>query len=126
MYEDECVIYKGAFFQIEWYYDSEGKSQSYDYCHSCVLSQKKFLMLCQRMGDFWKILDEQKFLNKYLYGKNKMTTFEKFFEENPEQKPIYENEYNDFILSEFMLEKMSNTLDNTIVFTKISDKKSPF
>ena len=83
-------------------------------------------MLCQRMGDFWKILDEQKFLNKYLYGKNKMTTFEKFFEENPEQKPIYENEYNDFILSEFMLEKMSNTLDNTIVFTKISDKKSPF
>lgn len=35
-----------------------------------------------------------------------MTTFEQFFEENPEQTPIYEKEYNDFLLSEFMLEKM--------------------
>lgn len=36
-----------------------------------------------------------------------MTTFEKFFEENPEQKPLYEKEYADFLLSEFMLEKMA-------------------
>lgn len=36
-----------------------------------------------------------------------MTTFEKFFEENPEQKAIYEKEYNDFLLSEFVLEKMA-------------------
>ena len=35
-----------------------------------------------------------------------MTTFEKFFEENPEQKNIYNKEYNDFLLSEFMLEQM--------------------
>ena len=35
-----------------------------------------------------------------------MTTFEKFFEDNPEQKEIYEKEYNDFLLSEFMLEQM--------------------
>ena len=35
-----------------------------------------------------------------------MTTFEKFFEENPEQKDIYNKEYNDFLLSEFMLEQM--------------------
>ncbi|MBR5097093.1 MAG: helix-turn-helix domain-containing protein [Treponema sp.] len=35
-----------------------------------------------------------------------MTTFEKFFKDNPEQKEIYEKEYNDFLLSEFMLEKM--------------------
>ena len=26
-----------------------------------------------------------------------MTTFDKFFEENPDQKSIYEKEYNDFI-----------------------------
>ena len=39
-----------------------------------------------------------------------MSTFEKFFEENSEQKPIYEKEYNDFILSEFMLEKKSRIL----------------
>ena len=35
-----------------------------------------------------------------------MTTFEKFFEENPEQKDIYNKDYNDFLLSEFMLELM--------------------
>jgi len=35
-----------------------------------------------------------------------MTTFEKFFIENPDQKDIYEKEYNDFLLSEFMLEQM--------------------
>ena len=35
-----------------------------------------------------------------------MTTFEKFFAENPEQKEIYDKEYNDFLLSEFMLEQM--------------------
>lgn len=36
-----------------------------------------------------------------------MTTFEKFFKDNPEQKEIYDKEYNDFLLSEFMLEKMA-------------------
>lgn len=35
-----------------------------------------------------------------------MTTFERFFIDNPEQKEIYEKEYNDFLLQEFMLEKM--------------------
>ena len=60
--KDNCVIYKGKFFQLEWYFDSEGKSQPYDYYESCDLSQKrKFLMLCQRMGDFGKIMDKTKF-----------------------------------------------------------------
>ena len=36
-----------------------------------------------------------------------MTTFEQFFNDNPEQKSIYEKEYNDFLLSEFVLEKMA-------------------
>ena len=35
-----------------------------------------------------------------------MTTFEQFFKENPDQKEIYEKEYSDFLLSEFMLEQM--------------------
>lgn len=35
-----------------------------------------------------------------------MTTFEKFFNENPEQKGIYEEEYKNFLLSEFMMKKM--------------------
>ena len=35
-----------------------------------------------------------------------MTTFEQFFKDNPEQKEIYDKEYSDFLLSEFMLEQM--------------------
>lgn len=35
-----------------------------------------------------------------------MTTYEQFFAENPEQKAVYEKEYSDFLLSEFMLEQM--------------------
>ena len=35
-----------------------------------------------------------------------MTTFDKFFTEHPEQKEIYDKEYSDFLLSEFMLEQM--------------------
>ena len=35
-----------------------------------------------------------------------MTTFEKFFAENPDQREVYEKEYSDFLLSEFMLEQM--------------------
>lgn len=49
MNKDDCVIYEGAFFRIEWYYDSDGNSQPFDYYQSCDVSQKrKFLMLCQR------------------------------------------------------------------------------
>jgi len=32
--------------------------------------------------------------------------FNKFFNEHPEEKEIFEKEYNDFLLSEFILEKM--------------------
>ena len=35
-----------------------------------------------------------------------MTTFEQFFKDNPDQKEIYDKEYTDFLLSEFMLEQM--------------------
>ena len=35
-----------------------------------------------------------------------MTTFEQFFKDNPDQKEIYDKEYSDFLLSEFMLEQM--------------------
>ncbi len=65
MKKEDCVIYKGDFFQIEWYYDSKGNSQPYDYYATCDLCQKrKFLMLCQRMGDFGKINDITKFRNE--------------------------------------------------------------
>ena len=34
------------------------------------------------------------------------TTFDKFITNNPSEKDLFEQEYNDFILSEFVLEKM--------------------
>ena len=65
MTKEDCVIYEGLFFQIEWYFDSKGNSQPYDYFQECDLTQKrKFLMLCQRMGDFGKIMDCTKFRNE--------------------------------------------------------------
>jgi len=34
------------------------------------------------------------------------TTFDKFINNNPEEKAKFEKEYNEFLLSEFVLEKM--------------------
>ena len=34
------------------------------------------------------------------------TTFDKFINNDPEQKALFEKEYNEFLLSEFILEKM--------------------
>lgn len=63
--KENYVIYKGLFFQIEWYFDQNGKSQPFEYFQNCDLAQKrKFLMLCQRMGDFGKIMDYTKFRNE--------------------------------------------------------------
>lgn len=56
--------------------------------------------------------------DRYLYffkKGNKMTTFDKFFQENPEQKIIYEKEYNDFLLSEFILEKVTLTTFTSVL-----------
>ena len=62
MTREDCVVYTGSCFQIEWYFDAEGNSQPFDYFQSCDLNQKrKFLMLCQRIGDFGKIMDKTKF-----------------------------------------------------------------
>jgi DNA-binding Xre family transcriptional regulator len=36
------------------------------------------------------------------------TTFDKFITNNPEEKDLFEQEYNDFVLSEFILEKMEH------------------
>ena len=34
------------------------------------------------------------------------TTFDKFINNDPEEKELFEREYNEFLLSEFVLEKM--------------------
>ena len=62
MDEDNCIIYIGQYFTIEWYYDQKGNSQAYDYFLSISPEQKrKFLVLVKKMGDFGKIYDKTKF-----------------------------------------------------------------
>lgn len=65
MKKEESIIYSGKIFQIEWYYDVKGNSQAFDYFEKCDLNQKrKFLLLCQKMGDFGYIMDKTKFRNE--------------------------------------------------------------
>jgi phage-related protein len=62
MDKEDCIIYEGTYFTIEWYYDHKGNSQAYDYFLSVSPGQKrKFLILVKKMGDFRKIYDETKF-----------------------------------------------------------------
>jgi phage-related protein len=61
MNKDDCVIYIGPIFTIEWYYD-QTYSQAYDYFVKNSQEQKrKILILVKKMGDFGKIYDKTKF-----------------------------------------------------------------
>lgn len=56
------IIYQGARFTIEWYYDCNGKSQARDYFDELPFERKKKLdYLIRRIGDSGKIQDEEKF-----------------------------------------------------------------
>jgi phage-related protein len=62
MDKEDCTIYGGPIFTIEWYYDQKGYSQAYDYFIKTSQEQKrKFLILVKKMGDFGKIYDKTKF-----------------------------------------------------------------
>lgn len=62
---NSCLIYKGPFFTIEWFYDEDGYSQPYEYFLKSSAGQKrKFLLLVKKMGDFGKIIDKKKFRNE--------------------------------------------------------------
>ena len=62
MDKEDCTIYIGPIFTIEWYYDQKGYSQAYDYFIKTSQEQKrKFLILAKKMGDFGKIYDKTKF-----------------------------------------------------------------
>ena len=62
MDKEDCTIYTGPIFTIEWYYDQKGYSQAYDYFLKTSQEQKrKFLILAKKMGDFGKIYDKTKF-----------------------------------------------------------------
>ena len=73
MDKNSCLIYKGPFFTIEWFYDEKGYSQPYEYFLKTSAAQKrKFLLLAKKMGDFGKIIDKTKFRENFgskNYGK---------------------------------------------------------
>ncbi len=62
----EYVAYQGDVFQIEFYYDKNGKSQSKDYALENLdkTEIKKFLKLLEMMGDLGKIRNKEKFRNE--------------------------------------------------------------
>ena len=63
MDKENCVIYSGEKFTLEWYFDIKGKSVAYDYFINIDKEQRrKFLSLAKRMGDSGKIFDKTKFM----------------------------------------------------------------
>lgn len=49
MDKENCLIYEGVFFRIEWFYDKAGYSQAFEYFRKASPSQKrKFLMLVKK------------------------------------------------------------------------------
>jgi len=46
------------------------------------------------------------------------TTFDKFINNDPEQKALFEKEYNEFLLSEFVLQKMEEENLSVRAFAK--------
>ena len=65
MSRKDYIAYKGPEFAIEWYYDSNGKSQAEEYLMNLdALIQQKVFYLFKRLGDFGKISDKTKFRNE--------------------------------------------------------------
>ena len=65
MDDTSCLIYCGTEFALEWYYDKNGKSVAEEYfLESPEDTQRKFLILIKRMGDYGKIFDKTKFRNE--------------------------------------------------------------
>ncbi len=61
----DCVVYIGKCFTVEWFYDSNGYSQAFEYFKSTNQSQKrKFFILVKRIAEFGKIMDITKFRNE--------------------------------------------------------------
>ena len=65
MDKQDCIVYIGQCFTIEWYYDSTGYSQAFEYFKSTSQAQKrKFFVLVKRIAEFGKIMDITKFRNE--------------------------------------------------------------
>ena len=65
MDSQDCTIYSGAKFTIEWYYDENGKSIANKFFMKASDEfQDKFLLLVKKMAEFGKIYDINKFRNE--------------------------------------------------------------
>ena len=61
----EYIIYVGLVFQLEWYFDENGESQSLEYFTELSEQQQlKFLFLVKRICDFGKISNKEQFRNE--------------------------------------------------------------
>lgn len=80
------LAYKGKCFDIEWYFDENGKSQGLEfYLDQPVEEKRKILNLFRLIGDMGKILDIQKFRSeedKIYAFKPKPDRYLCFFSEN--------------------------------------------
>ncbi len=58
----EYIAYRGRVFQIEWYFDTNGKSQALEYAEKLSLSDKaKLENLLRLMGNMGRIRNPSKF-----------------------------------------------------------------
>jgi len=65
MDKQDCVVYNGERFTVEWYYDNVGYSQAYEYfLKTSNVQKRKFFILIKRIAEFGKILDITKFRNE--------------------------------------------------------------
>jgi len=65
MDEQDCVVYVGERFTIEWYYNEKGYSEAFEYfLHTSNVQKRKFFILVKRMAEFGKISDITKFRNE--------------------------------------------------------------
>lgn len=62
MDKDTCLIYKGEFYSVEWYFDDDGYSQAYEYfLKESAVQKRRFLILVKKIADFGTIYDTTKF-----------------------------------------------------------------
>lgn len=60
--ELEYIAYQGDHFTIEWYFDTNGKSQALEYYQTLTANERiQVLKLFKRMGDSGQIKDKTKF-----------------------------------------------------------------
>jgi len=63
--DEKFIAYKGKKFTIEWYYNTQKKSEALDYFEELTLDRKKQLAkLLKVMGDMGQIRNREKFNNE--------------------------------------------------------------